>query len=269
MKPIPFVLALAACASSAHAADGLRVGTGVESSSGTYGTRSTTRILSVPVNAAYSRGAWSIKASVPWLRVDGDANVVPGLGTVSNLNPLGRGRTGLPILDGPEPGAPTRVQRGSASGVGDVRLAGTYAVAGRNAGLGLTASAKLATADPDKGLGTGENDYGAALDAYRNIGSTTLFGGVGRTRLGKSRHIDVDSVSNANAGLSLAAGRGRAGVQYDWREAVTRTTPARRDATGFYSRPVGGRSEVQVFASRGLGNGSPDWSAGVGVSMGF
>ncbi|GAB6196577.1 transporter [Lysobacter xanthus] len=271
MKTTLLLAAFACAAPLAHAADHrFNVGTGVEASSGKYGTSSTTRIVSVPLSAGYTRGKWSLKASVPWLRVDGDANVVPGLGSVPNSNPLGRGRTGIPILDGPQaPGTPAAAQRGRASGVGDLRLASTYTIGGDNAGVGLTANAKIATANQDKGLGTGANDYGAALDAYRNVGSTTLFGGVGYTRLGQSRYIDVESAANANAGVSVAAGRGRVGVQYDWREAVARTSEARRDATGFYSRPVGGASEVQVYASKGVGDGSPDWTAGVGFNVGF
>jgi hypothetical protein len=255
-------------ASTAHAADGARIGIGAETSSGRYGTQSKTRIDSVPVTVSGTRGAWTVKASLPWVRVEGDANVVPGLGGVSNLNPLGRGRTGLPIID-PAPGTEAAPQRGRASGVGDLRVSTTYAVTGAKAGVGLTANAKIATADEDKGLGTGANDYGAAVDAYRNVGSTTLFGGVGYTRFGESRYIDVESAAHANAGVSVAAGRGRVGVQVDWREAVTRTSEARRDATGFYARPVGKASEVQVFAGKGMSDGSPDWSAGVGVTVGF
>ena len=253
---------------AAQAADGARIGIGAETSSGRYGTQSTTRIDSVPVTLIGSRGAWSVKASVPWVRVQGDANVVPGVGPVSNLNPLGRGRIGLPIID-PPPGAQPVPQRGRASGVGDLRLATTYTVAGDKTGIGVTANAKIATADADKGLGTGANDYGAALDAYRNVGTATVFGGVGYTRFGRSPHIDVDDAANANVGASVAAGRGRVGMQLDWREAVARGSEERRDATGFYSRPVGAATEVQVFASKGMTDAGPDWGAGVGLSIGF
>ncbi|GAB2512892.1 transporter [Lysobacter humi (ex Lee et al. 2017)] len=273
MRPL-LLLPLIASIGAAQAADGARVGIGVETSSGRYGTASKTRVDSIPLSASATRGRWTVRASVPWLRVEGDSNVVPGLGTVPNGNPQGRGRTGLPIVDpalgGAQPGAqPAPPQRGTASGVGDARLGATYLVAGKSAGIGFTGNAKIATADEDKGLGTGANDYGAAVDVYRNVGTATLYGGVGYTRFGRSRYIDVDAATNANAGASVAAGRGRVGMQVDWREAVTRTTGARREATGFYSRPVGKKSDVQVFASKGMGDGSPDWGAGVGVNIGF
>lgn len=268
MRTLQLVFPLLFLATAAHAADGARIGIGAESSGGRYGTQSTTRIDSVPVTVSGRRGAWSVRASLPWIRVEGDANVVPGLGGVPNTNPLGRGRTGLPIID-PAPGADPVPQRGTASGIGDLRLAGTYTITGAKAGVGVTANAKIATADEDKGLGTGANDYGASIDAYRNVGTTTLFGGIGYTRFGQSRHIGVEAAANANAGVSVAAGRGRVGMQVDWREAVTREAEARRDATGFYARPVGRAGEVQVFAGKGMSDGSPDWSAGVGVSVGF
>lgn len=268
MRTTLLAIPLYVVTAAASAADGTRIGIGAETSSGRYGTPSTTRIDSIPVSVSTTRGAWTVKASLPWLRVDGDANVVPGLGGVSNLNPLGRGRTGLPVVD-PTPGGGATPQRGKASGAGDLRLATTYMVAGTRAGVGVTGSAKIATADEDKGLGTGANDYGAAIDAYRNVGRGTLFGGVGYTRFGGSPHIEVESAANANAGVSVAAGRGRVGVQVDWREPVTRSSDARRDATGFYARPLGHASEVQVFAGKGMGDGGPDWSAGVGLSVGF
>lgn len=268
MRRSLFAVPLVVCVVAAHAADSTRLGIGVEASSGRYGSATTTRVHSVPLTASATRGAWTVKASLPLLRVQGDASVIPGVGPVTNLNPLGRGRTGLPILE-PQPGEPAAGEQGTATGLGDLRLSTTYLVAGESAGVGLTANAKLATADEDKGLGTGANDYGAAVDAYRHVGTATLFGGVGYTRLGTSRHINVESAANANAGVSLAAGRGRVGAQYDWREPVTRGAEARRDATGFYARPVGKRSELQVFASKGMSDGSPDWSAGLGVSVGF
>ena len=62
---------------AAQAADGLSLGVGVDYSSGDYGSDVTTKILSVPFSAKYETGDWTFKASLPWMRVDGDANVVP------------------------------------------------------------------------------------------------------------------------------------------------------------------------------------------------
>ena len=246
-----------------HAEDGLKLGIGADYSTGDYGSDTTTEIVSVPVNAKFYTGNWSFNASLPWMRVEGDPNVVPGLGSVVNLNPQGRGRGG--VVGDPEVPA-----EGSASGIGDLRLATTYSFdTGGPLGIDVSGNAKIATADEDKGLGTGANDYGVALDLYRDFAGTLLFGGAGYTMLGDSTFIEVDSVLNANGGASWAAGNGRVGAVYDWREAVTAEADDRSEVTGFYSFPSGGSTSMQLYAVRGLSDGSPEWGAGVSFSAGF
>jgi hypothetical protein len=249
---------------STHAADGLTVGVGVDYSSGTYGTDTTTEILSVPFSARYASGNWTWKASVPWVRVSGDPNVLPGLGVVTNTNPRGRGRGVVAVPGGTEP------ESGTASGIGDLNLSATYSFnTGGPFGIDLTGKAKVATADEDKGLGTGANDYGLALDLYRTFGETTLFGGAGYTMLGDSSYIDVDGVANANLGVSrkLGTAGGSIGVMYDWRAAASSSFDDRSELTGFYS--FGGANRFQLYATAGLSDGSPDWGGGVSYSHGF
>jgi hypothetical protein len=247
---------------AAQAADGLSLGVGVDYSTGDYGSATTTEILSVPVTAKYVQGNWTWKASVPWLRVSGDPNVLPGLGSIVNLNPRGRGRGG--VL---EPGAP---ESGTASGIGDVRLAATYGFdTGGPLGVDLTGNFKLATADEDQGLGSGANDYGLALDLYRDFNGTLLFGGGGYTALGESSYIDVDGVLNANFGASRTVGGGTLGAMYDWREAASAGFDDRSELTGFYSVPTGEAGKWQLYATKGLSDGSADWGAGLSFSQGF
>jgi hypothetical protein len=248
---------------SAHAEDGLSLGVGVDYSSGEYGGDTTTEILSVPVTAKFTSGPWTYKASLPWMRVSGDPNVVPGLGNVLNTNPRGRGRGGLL----PPPGGE---EEGTASGIGDLRLAATYSFdTGGPLGIDLTGNAKIATADEDKGLGTGANDYGLAFDLYRDFDGTLLFGGVGYTVLGESDFIDVDSVMNANLGASWRVGGGNLGAMYDWREAASADADDRSEITGFYGFDAGGADKFQVYATAGLSDGSPDWGAGVSYTKAF
>lgn len=263
MKRSTLFCAVMLLAGAAHAEDGLNLGVGADYSSGDYGTDTTTTILSVPVTAKYTTGAWSFKASLPWMRVDGDPNVVPGLGSVTNLNPRGRGR-------GAGGGTPSPVESGTESGMGDLRLAATYSIdTGGPLGVDLTANAKVATADEDKGLGTGANDYGVAVDLYRDFDGTLLFGGVGYTALGDSDFIGVDSVLNANAGASWKVGTGSLGAMYDWRAAASDDADDRSELTGFYSFPAGERTKMQVYAVKGLSDGSPDWGLGLSLSTGF
>lgn len=259
------LLATVATTGLAQAADGATLGVGVDYSRGDYGSDIETEILSVPVTARIRTGNWNLSASVPWVRVSGDPNVLPAVGLVPNLNPLGRGRDGLL---GDAPGA--EHERGTASGVGDVTLAAAYSVpTGSALGVDLGVKAKIATADEDKGLGTGANDAGVSVDLYRDFDGTVVFGGVAHTWLGSSTHIDVDSVQSGNLGISQQAGRGKLGVMYDQRTSIARGLEDRREAVGFYSLPTASGGRFQVYASHGLSDGSPDWGAGVAVSTGF
>jgi hypothetical protein len=260
--------ALLVAAGAAHADDGFSLGVGADYSSGKYGTDTTTTIFQVPVTAKYSTGDWSFKASLPWMRVKGDANVVPGLGEVVNLNPRGRGRG---VGTGTGTGGTTTTTNDTASGLGDLRLAATYSIPTSNGlGIDLTGNAKIATADQDKGLGTGANDYGVAVDLYRDFSGTTLFGGVGYTWLGQSDYIDVDAVANANAGFSRKVGDAASvGLVYDWREAASVSAEPRSELTGFYAFPAGDKNKMQVYATKGFSDGSPDWGAGVSFTAGF
>jgi hypothetical protein len=266
MKRSAALLSLLLATGAAHADDGLSLGLGVDYSSGDYGSDTTTKILSVPVSAKYASGDWTFKASLPWLRVDGDANVVPGLGSLLNLNPNGRGRGSSG--GGGGTAAPTS---GTTSGIGDLRLAATYAIPLQGRwGVDLTGNVKVATADEDKGLGTGENDYGAAVDVYRSVGAaTTLFGGVGYTVLGESEYIEVDSVYNANVGLSHKLGASSVGAMYDYRQPTSEDADDRSEVTGFYSFPTSDTGKLQLYATKGLTDGSPDWGAGVNFTAGF
>lgn len=266
-RPLLFCASLL-LAGAAHAEDGFSLGIGADYSSGDYGSDITTGIFSVPITARLNHGDWSFRASLPWLRVDGDPNVLPGVGLVDNLNPAGRGRGGLI-------GAPPSEEEaasGTASGIGDLTLAATYSVpTGGALGVDLTANAKIATADEDKGLGTGANDFGVAVDLYRDFNGTMLFGGVGYTALGESTYIDVDGVVSGNVGVSqqVGASGARLGAVYDHRQSAASGFDDRQELTGFYTLPTGNKGRVQLYALTGLADGSPDWGAGMSFSAGF
>ena len=265
MKRVAILSAALLVAGAAHAADnGFNLGVGVDYSSGKYGTDTTTDITSIPVTAKYTSGSWTYKASLPWLYVSGNPNVLPGLGAVGNVNPKGRGRKGGVVTPS------TPAQSGTASGIGDLRLAATYAFdTGSPLGIDVTGNVKIATADADKGLGTGANDYGLAVDLYRDFSGTTVFGGVGYTQLGNTRYVDVKAVANVNVGASWKVGGGSLGAMYDYRQAASRLGDPRSEVTGFYSFAASPASKVQVYATAGLSNGSPDYGGGVSYSHGF
>lgn len=254
MKKTFLALALAGAATGAFAADGTRIGIGADYSRGTYGTDVTTEILSVPLTLGYTASNWTLQASVPWLRIKGDTSVVPGLGGVI----------------GGRPGTGAATGTTTTSGVGDLRLSATYSIPFDSGfGIDLTGSAKIATADEDKGLGTGANDYGVGIDLYRSFETVTLFGGAGYTSLGESPLIDAEQVANANAGLRISTGAGDIGAVYEWRESPSTFFDDRSDLSAFYGRQMSDASRMQLYVTKGLSDGSPDWGAGVSFTSSF
>lgn len=255
MIQLATVMAFVAFAGNAGAAEHRTTfGVGVDYSSGRYGASADTQILSVPISARHHRGRWSLRASLPWLRVSGDPNVLPTLGLVDRLNPLA---------------TPVPEARRTASGVGDLTLGASYSVpTGGKLGMDLGVNAKIATADKEKGLGTGANDYGATIDLYREFNRTTVFGGAGHTRLGASELVGVDSANSANAGASQRVGRSRIGAMYQQRTALARQQETRREVVGFLNVATASKGQIQVYASHGLTDSSPAWGVGVAFSTG-
>lgn len=256
---------------AAHAQDASRVdlGVGVDYSSGDYGTGIDTDIWSVPVSLGYGQGPLSFKLTVPYVRVDGASNVIPVIGSLINLNPLGRGR-GLQIPPPPPEEEPTS---GEASGLGDILLAGTYqlyADTDTGFGLDLTGKVKFGTADEDEGLGTGEEDYSVLLDTYKQTGDWTVFGGGGYTFFGDSKFIQLRNAWSGNVGTAYRLASGDSlGVIYDYRERISRVSEPRREATAYYSLKVSEAARLQSYVLAGFSDGSPDWGAGVALKYGF
>lgn len=255
------ILFCIAAQSSVAAGDGsLSLGVGLNYSSGDYGTATTTRITSIPFTARYDTGPWILKLTVPYLYVSGGTAAIPGIGAVANTNPRGRGKGGS--------SADT-----SAQGLGDVVAAATYNAYYDNAsnlGVDLTGKIKFGTADPDKGLGTGENDYSAQVDVFKGYGKLTLFGGIGYTVLGSSQYIQLNDVFNINAGGSYKVDdRSNAGLSFDAREKSSASGSPQRELTAFWSYKIDKSWKAQAYVLKGFADGSPDWGVGAFVAYAF
>ncbi len=143
-------------------------------SKGDYGQTLDTSIYYFPLSYERSFGNWSVQASVPYLEISGAGNVLVNVGGV--------GREELEVLDNP-------LATGSNRGVGDSVLSATYqlpALGSLTPFFDLGFEVKIPTANEDKGLGTGAYDYGVQLDAYQQVGQTTLFATLGYKIRGKS-----------------------------------------------------------------------------------
>lgn len=252
-------LCCATLAFSAMADDGaLTVGTGFNYSSGTYGAATTTQMTSIPLLLKYERNDWTWKMTLPYLIVTGQAGVIPGTGG------RGRGNGG-----GGGGGTTTTTNEG----LGDLVVSGTYAAYYDSAakfGLDLTGKVKFGTADQNKSLGTGANDYSAQVDLFKVAGAYTLFGGVGYTTFGSTSGLTLNNVFNVNVGGSLKVDdRVSTGVSYDFRERTSATAEPMSELSVFASRKLDRKWKAQAYLLKGLTSGSPDWGGGVTVNYAY
>ena len=259
--------------SGAHAADRFSISTGANDSSGKYGTATTTDIWSVPFTAEYQSDRWTFKLIVPYVSIRGAGNVIPGTGPVKNGNPFGRGLGRLLGGNGNPGSTSTTTASTSASGLGDVVASAGYTVftsADRSFGLDLTGKVKFGTADANKGLGTGQNDYGVAVDTYKVLGRWTPFGGVGWMKYGSSQYIRLKNGFDANAGVNYrVAASDNVGMYYYYRQRIAVGGASQSELTAYWNHNFSDRFRLQGYALGGMANGSPDWGAGASIKYTF
>lgn len=258
MKTVTRIAAIAALTAglamsghSSFAKDGWRISTGVDYSSGDYGTTADTDITYIPITLKYRSGRWGFKATLPYIRVKGPSNVIPDVGQVGT----------------------TPTTRKTESGIGDVILSGTYTLVSDSKTktiLDLTGKIKLPTADDKKGLGTGETDYYIQLDAYKIIGKTTPFATLGYKIYGDSNVYKLDNVFYVSLGFSHKLSSSTStGLILDVRERSTPTGDPRRELTAFMTHKLDSNRKVQAYLVKGFSDGSPDWGVGATISIAF
>jgi len=93
------------------------------------------------------------------------------------------------------------------SGFGDVRLGAKYTVLSateKAVGLGVAAFAKLPTADDEKGLGTGQTDFGFKVALTKPFEALSFHANVGYTVMGEPDDVEEwDNVINYGIGVNF------------------------------------------------------------------
>jgi len=249
--------ALAAlCApTGAQAADsGFSVGLGAEYTTGKYGGDTAIDEVYVPINFAYEAERISVRLTMPYLNVQApEGTVVEG--------PDGEQIIGV---------GPVKTE----SGIGDVIAALTVydvlALADGEFVMDLTGEIKFGTADEDKGLGTGQNDYSVQADAFRFFGRFTAIGSVGYMVRGDPDDIDLEDVFFAAAGATCAVSdRSRLGIFYDYQEASVSGNDALQELSAAFSSRPGDNWWMTGYVSAGFSDSSPDWGVGISFTAGF
>ncbi|MEW6331393.1 MAG: hypothetical protein AB1560_08040 [Pseudomonadota bacterium] len=227
------------------------VSLGAEYTSGDYGTSSDTTMWYFPVTLRYETEIYMLALTVPYVVVEGSGNVVAG-GSMHGL-----------------PRTTTITTSRTESGLGDIELAGSYAIA-RDAysRVGIGGLIKFGTADEQDNLSTGEDDYAVQLEAEKTAGHNTLFGTAGYRILGDPPGIDYDDVFYGSLGLShrLADNRS-AGAEWYAQQAPLSGMDGKSELTLFLSGKTGPRTRLMGYLIAGFADGSPDWGAGVVLKL--
>lgn len=158
------------------------------------------------------------------------------------------------------------------SGIGDLVARGGMRIVpeGRNGfSLSGSLSVKLPTADEDKGLGTGEADYGAFLSAHQRtpLAKVVLFAGYILT--GDPSNTELNNVTAYGAGLSRVFQLTEVYVSFEGRRALFPgfDDPAELHAGMFHVLNKDYAVKGHGFA--GLNDGGPDYGLDIGIVRWF
>lgn len=236
----------------------LSVSLGAEYSTGDYGTGTDTTIWYFPLSFSYGDEVTTFSVTVPYLIVEGPGNVTPAVG-----DGMGWGGMGDMQVVRPGPVGTTRTE----SGLGDVVLSGSMRLvteAPARPRVDLTGKIKLATADEDDNLGTGENDYAVQLDLEKGM----FFGYLGYRIYGDPPGINLDNVAYGLVGLFRPLdSAARAGVSLYAQQAAAAGADDPLELSLFLSRKLNKDSRLRPYMMFGLSDSSPDWGVGVTLSL--
>lgn len=226
--------------------------TGIDYSSGKYGDDVKTEITSVPILARYEVERWVLKLTVPYVTIKGPGNVVPSIGQVGETQ--------------------TR-RRTTESGMGDTTASATYNLFQGSASvpvIDITGKVKFATADEDKGLGTGENDYATQVDFYQGFGKFTALATIGYRVYGNPSFVNLDNVFYGSVGGAYKlAPKTSAGLIYDYRPEITDNGSEISEAVAFVTHSISDQWKAQAYLVKGFSNGSPEIGGGALVGFDF
>lgn len=228
--------------------------TGVDYYSGDYGEAVATEVTSIPLIARVRTDDWSFRVSIPYLNINGPADVAEG--TEGGTRDGGGAGAGVPLT-----------RSGTETGFGDITLTATRSfrnLGGTHAYLDATGRVRLPTGDETRGLGVGTNDTALTLELGNSTSNGGVYGSLGKRFQGQRDGFDRQDVWQAGFGGWLRAGEHtRVGAYYSWREATISGNPEPSEAGAYISHWLNRSLRVTLNASGGFTDASPDYSAGV------
>ncbi len=230
--------------------EGLWLTVGLQYESGDYGTGANTDLWQVPIGLDYVKGSFSAGISTAYLNAKSSGAII-----VSTM-------TRMTTVSG---SASVR----SASGIGDVNMYASYQLpntTGSDTTFHVTGRMKLGTADENKGLGTGQNDYAVEAGLITMMEKLIVFGNLGYQISGDSATVNYDNVWYANAGTTYPMDAARSvGAMLEVSQAATPGFDAPAQLTLFYNQGMDKQRYLYFYVLLGLSDGSPD--SGVGANL--
>jgi len=250
---VTFLFALLTLCSTSVVADNdtLKLSTGAEYITGDFGGTEPVEQLYIPVTTRYTTKRYSFRLTVPYIRltaptgtVQSDGTIIPGTG---------------PIV--------------TESGMGDVIAGVTYRDAFNSEGasdvaIDFTAKVKFGTADVDKGLGSGENDYTIQTELYKFLDRMMLFGILGYKFRGDPPGVDLNNSLIAFVGGNYRLTPAfRTGVDLYYQEALFSGADDQVELSAFLGYKLSKTQYLRSYLIKGFGDASPDWGVGVYITF--
>ncbi|HXS89381.1 MAG TPA: hypothetical protein VN705_08540 [Steroidobacteraceae bacterium] len=280
------VVAVLAQFNTAYADTRVQASSGLQYSDGEYGETTSTSALVVPFSVRATFGAWSIRASVPYVMVDGPADVSEiiddssGRGTSSGSGSSGSGSgSGTSGRDGSGSGSggsgggddddPVDLVTAdrSESGIGDASIALTYSldsIGDSPAYVDFTGRVRLPTGSEEDGLGVGATDYVALSEIGWDGEAGGAFVSAGRRFLGAVDDIErVDGWQASVGGWINVSDSAVVGAYYDWRNSSVRDGEDPSSVEAYVSWRLNDAWKVEVNGGVGLSDASADYTAGL------
>jgi len=247
--------ALAQSTSPEPAKTSVEVSTGVEYQQGTYGLHENIDLLSAPTTLMVRHSKLTITASLPYIRFSAPADAVTGGGIL-----------GVPIIVPPT----TTTQRRTRSGVGDLRLTGSYTLSEAPVGISLSAQVKLPTASASKGIGTGKTDVALGGELFKREGRVTPYLDLAYTMPGTPAGYRLDNSLSGQVGAAVQLGkRVRGHLGYAYAQAISPTLEDQQSLAAGINVGVAKKMTLALYGSTGVSRGAPDVAAGVQIGFGF
>lgn len=227
---------------------------GYEQTTGNYGLAEETKITTIPIGLQYIKDDWAFNLSIPFISVAGTGDVIPTSGGMGGF--------------GSKAGSSVATQRG----LGDVSASAAYSMQPNNSLMyyEIMGAVKLGTADAQKNLGTGENDYSLSLYSVYGKNSLKPFLTVGYTLIGDTATTDFNNTIFAVAGFNYQMNnKTMLSISYDYKQAAVDGADDGKSLSIYIARRINPKLSANIYIVNGLTDSVADKGIGFGLVRNF